>query len=318
MNYWLLTVCIFVPVGLLLGNAGLVQLWRDKDDESYLCGFVVTTLALTFAECSVLLIGVDVSNGGGINWLNTSTIDMNLAWTFVFWGTALLCFVIIPWTVLYYESYEDEETTTLQQITNASLCLFFFIVVLIPIFVLMYLMIGYAFIPFTDIYPKSQTAITNMWQENSAVFDSSTGNLLSNAIQDLFTYNTTTSAVPPSIRLQVSPTIYLVAFMSFLGWFLFTAFVGVGLMYLPYDFIAAFLTRKPTLEPAVFTKEKDKLKKHCKMLKDIARNIQKEQRTKGKEQRSKDAKLDTKTIRQFKQAVWELDEDWRTLKVRLA
>ena len=65
MNYWLLTVCIAAPFTLLVANFSIVQAWGAKAEEANILPKFLVVLGLTFAECSVLLLPIDVSNAPG-------------------------------------------------------------------------------------------------------------------------------------------------------------------------------------------------------------------------------------------------------------
>ena len=65
MNYWLLGVCIVAPLVLLGVNFAIVQAWAAKDEEANMLPKFLVVLGLTFAECSVLLLPIDVSNAPG-------------------------------------------------------------------------------------------------------------------------------------------------------------------------------------------------------------------------------------------------------------
>ena len=50
-------------------------------------------------------------------------------------------------------------------------------------------------------------------------------------------------ATETNVELSVTVPVYIIALIAFVGWFLFTIFVGVGLVALPYDMIRDYARR---------------------------------------------------------------------------
>lgn len=62
------------------------------------------------------------------------------------------------------------------------------------------------------------------------------------------------------VCLQVTFVIYLAALMSFVGWFLFSVYVGIGFVALPIDCFMAFIHRPKTMPADQLAKERQSLR----------------------------------------------------------
>jgi len=67
--------------------------------------------------------------------------------------------------------------------------------------------------------------------------------------------------------------VFLMAFLSFIGWFFWTFFVGVGLVALPLDLINEWRTRPEPMPTKVYFEEKEKLGKRAIALIDAGQKI---------------------------------------------
>jgi LMBR1 domain-containing protein 1 len=71
----------------------------------------------------------------------------------------------------------------------------------------------------------------------------------------------------------VSFPIYIIALMSFISWFLFVIFGGIGLAALPLDLIYDFCTRPKKLNSADIEKQKKRVVENSLVLRELANEI---------------------------------------------
>lgn len=71
-------------------------------------------------------------------------------------------------------------------------------------------------------------------------------------------------------KIDVSFPIYIIGFMSFISWFLFVLFGGIGLAALPLDLIYDFCTRPKKLSTSEMESQKKKIINESMRLKEIA------------------------------------------------
>jgi len=71
---------------------------------------------------------------------------------------------------------------------------------------------------------------------------------------------------PSTLSMDVTIIVFGAAFMSFIGWFLFSIYVGIGFVALPTDMINAFRLRPKLLSAAASRVQKTALKKRAEEL----------------------------------------------------
>ena len=102
-----------------------------------------------------------------------------------------------------------------------------------PLVVIILLVISWAFLRFADIPVTVITQTTDGFLDSASVGQ----------------FTATQGTEETSLELTVSVIIYMIAFLSFIGWFLFGIFGGVGLSALPIDLVLSWQNR-PILRPA--------------------------------------------------------------------
>jgi LMBR1 domain-containing protein 1 len=78
---------------------------------------------------------------------------------------------------------------------------------------------------------------------------------------------------PTEFKIQVTFPIYLIGFMSFISWFLFISFGGIGLAALPLDLIYDFCTRPVKLNQKKLDVLKNKILYDSVILKELAYEV---------------------------------------------
>lgn len=226
---WLtLTFTIIITVALVIANIYLLAYYSHPDDKGSVMGIVMkvfVVIGLTLAWAQVLLLPLDVSNnrtfGGGLN--------MQLFWYIIFIASAVYILFIFPILTGIYES--DPDWTLCEKIKHSFCCFICTAVVIIAIGLILYFTIGDAKIPVNSMY----CSLTDAKDEHS---------------NDAFTINSISDCKFSNIELtvEVSFIIYCVAVMSFISWFIFAIFGGIGLAAVPLDFFHDFCTRPKHLK----------------------------------------------------------------------
>ena len=65
------------------------------------------------------------------------------------------------------------------------------------------------------------------------------------------------AGLPLVLRVSVTPVVYLMAMISFVGWFFFVLFGGIGLSALPMDLISAYRARPSALTKQAAAQQKE-------------------------------------------------------------
>ena len=75
------------------------------------------------------------------------------------------------------------------------------------------------------------------------------------------------------MSIEVSFPIYVIGFMSFISWFLFVVFGGIGLPALPLDFIYDFCTRPKKINKADMERIENGVAERAKAIKELAMEL---------------------------------------------
>ncbi len=246
MDVFMLVMTIILAVLLLVTNIYLLAYYCHPDDRGFgnawICKFVVV-VGMTLAWAQVLMLPLDVSNsrdfGGGIR--------MDLFWMIIYLSTAVFILVIIPALTYYYES--DPEWTLWEKLKYSFWYLLATIFVVLIILLVSYAFLSTAEIPLTTV-------------------NCSIANVQVSSFFQVTTANCTTDAT--TLNIDVSFPIYVIGFMSFISWFLFVIFGGIGLPALPLDFIYDFCTRPIKMSSSEVEKLKNNIADRASGIKAIA------------------------------------------------
>ncbi len=113
--------------------------------------------------------------------------------------------------------------------------------------------------------------------------------------------------------------VYMIALVSFVGWFLFVIFGGVGLAALPMDLITAFTTRPKPMSAEELAHEQLLLQTRVADLVEVGQLVQserKERRSKGGNfiARTRAERSERSTMTKFKQMVYLLETDYEKFR----
>ncbi|KAJ6231081.1 limr family protein -related [Anaeramoeba flamelloides] len=276
MNWLLLIVSIVFGFAILVAAFYFVVYFQSEEDKNvaYLPKIVVV-IGITLACINVMTLTSDVMNrdtGGGI--------DFSIILQIFLLATAVFVIAIVPFTIFYYENVEDEDVHTIRSAlmwTGAT-------VFISGLFIgLMYAFLGYAVLPVTQLSCELQDD-TN--EATTVALDGATKNI--------------------SWTVRISPSIYIIAFISFLGYIAFSIFGGIGLIALPFDLIRAFRSRPKPLELDEYAFYKRKLNARANELIETGREIEKNGR---------DGRKNRKKYNKFRTEVYLLEGDYEKLVV---
>lgn len=225
MDWVLLIGCIIIAFLMLFVNFYVLVVYSHPDDKGFgtsLFAKFLVIVGLFLCWAQILVLPVDVANtrtDGGF--------DMDLFWKIIYCTVFVFIVFLIPFSMFFYET--DDEKSFCSRVITA---LFFEIgtaIVVIILIIVTWVFLRYADIPVTHLTRDFST---------SMISSSSTANFSGDQSQE-----------STSLELSVGIIIYMIASLSFVGWFLFGVFAGVGLSALPIDLILSWQHR-PILRPA--------------------------------------------------------------------
>lgn len=282
MNSFLLFVALVIFIMVVIANIYILVYFQHEDDKNLaIFPKIVVVSGLTLACVAVLLLPMDVANAATFG-----DLPMVLLWQIVYMAIAILCVFVIPFALFYYEA-EDPESNSSQFWTALKYEAITVVVAFITL-IIMYTFLGWVDIPIRG-YESGTKDIDE--EVSSSCPDECTGKSF-------------------IMTLGVTPPVYVMALIAFIGWFFFVLFGGIGLAALPLDLISDFQNRPKGIDLAEYADQKIKLNERANKLIEIGKNFEKEGRL------QKQSRGNKKIFNKFKQAVFFLEKDWELLKIQ--
>lgn len=258
----------------------LVYFQADEDKNTAIAPKVAFVLALALACLFVLLLPLDVANR-----TTASGLDMEVLWQLAYMLIALFALGIIPFLIFYYEA-EDPESRQYQCWTAIKYELVTLVVTLV-LLIIAWLLAGFAEVPIVS------------YTYNGTLADAYADSIPSDAVVD---------KREELLKVNVTPITWIMALISFVGWFLFVLFGGIGMASLPMDLLVDFTQRPVSIDLQEYAKQKMILNTRANQLLEIAKQM-------GPEAHRAEGRKGRVQFNKFKQAVYFLEKDWEKVKV---
>jgi LMBR1 domain-containing protein 1 len=281
MEWFLIIVCIVMTVMVLLGSLYvLVYFQAEEDKNTAYAPKIAVVVGLTMACLLVLMLPLDVANRS-----TASGMDMETLWQVAYMVVAIMAIVVVPFLIFYYEA-EDPESRNYQWWTAIKYEALTLAIALTCVIVA-WLLAGYAEVPIVNYTYNGSLA------ELDADTKPSDASIFSSE---------------EVLKVSVTPVTWIMALLSFVGWFLFVLFGGIGMAALPMDLLVDFTNKPVGIDLQEYAKQKMLLNQRALQLLDIAKSI-------GPDGHRSTSRKGRRQYNKFKQAVYFLEKDWEKVKV---
>jgi len=258
---------------------------------------IVALIGLTLACCNILLLPLDVQNQRG-EAVKKGSLPMYALNIICFILTAVFAIVVIPFMMFYYEGFDDSQNSSKQQYMYAVKWSIPTSVIIIGVIVLLWFLFG--------------TITIERKEVSSSIISSTEFDYSEN-----FCEKTNSCYIEKIVEndVKVSVFMYIIAIVSFIGWFLFSVFGGVGLITLPSDLIDSFKNRPRPIGKDKYLKMKNEIGIKSQTLMKKNFEIEKLRETaKNKSRFSKEAKELKREEKEFQKSVMKLEEEYNTME----
>jgi LMBR1 domain-containing protein 1 len=260
----------------------LVYFQSPEDKNQAYLPKVVVILGLCLSSATVLLLPLDVANN------TTGGLHLDGLWQAVIMAIAVMCIIVIPFCIFYYEEQDPEITSVKKQFKGAIFMTIMFFIVAVLLIAILYAFFNETQIPYQRYSAKIQTTSTALCVPGGTGGCSGTEKLL---------------------KIKVTIVVCIIALLAFCGWFLLTLFGGIGMTALPMDMLNAYRKRPRKMEPSDRAHMKLELQHRASTL--ISRgkelNDEKKHGASGRKYR--------KTYLQYRQSVYFLERDFEQLRL---
>jgi LMBR1 domain-containing protein 1 len=287
MEWFLIIVIIVVTVMVMLGSLYvLVYFQAEEDKNTAIAPKVAVVLGLSLSCLLVLTLPLDVANRS-----TASGLDMETLWQVEYMLVTIMAVGVVPFLIFYYEA-EDPESRQYQWWTALKYEALT-VVVCVTLMIIGWLVWGYAEVPIVD------------YAYSGPLLDAATVAICPDVAQ---CPDVSISRLQQVLKVSVTPVTWIMALVSFLGWFLFVLFGGIGMAALPMDLLVDFSQRPVGIDLQEYAKQKMALNQRALQLLDIAKAI-------GPEGHRATSRKGKRQYNKFVQAVYFLERDWEKVKV---
>lgn len=335
-DVFLILVIVIAFVLLTVVGVYLVVKYQHPDDknDAYIPKLVVV-FGFVLSGATVLLLPLDVANNegyAGCDGFDTAFcggLNMELFWEIIYWLIPIWVFLLVPVCTFYYEADDGMLMAGTavgakpnSRIKEAIKYEMFVVIIFGLIFALTYLFLNETAVPvrevvapdFGTVQDYAITPVANGTFSMSQLAPMGDGDV---AVIATNFHNETLSA----INLSVNPSVFYAGLMAWMGWFLFALFGAIGIAALPLDLILAFIDRPRHMDAVEFGEAQVNLRDRVNELVNVGellkleRDEKAQQASEGKgggyfsREARKAAAEEKKTLLQFKQAVYLLEED---------
>eukprot|EP00924_Labyrinthula_sp_SR-Ha-C_P008662 snap_masked-scaffold_37-processed-gene-2.35-mRNA-1 protein AED:0.43 eAED:0.43 QI:0/0/0/0.5/1/1/2/0/509 len=242
--------------------------------------------------------------------LASNSINIELTWEIFYFLILIYIFILIPFSIFFYE-YDDLDLNTFLLKTKSnpslvstccgisSLCkrifsscslllvldLVFLILLLIAFFTLNFVNLD---VETFDVDLTDFTPLSNYDPSNPVIIDTSA---------------VISSSQTQSINVELSFGLFLISFVTFLGWILFSIYFGIGVVNLPLSLYKEFTHRPSFLSRSTYLLAKKdlyvKLQTFIKRLESLV----------GVKKTDEKSKKKWKEIKELKETIYEIERD---------
>jgi len=310
INAFLLVSVLVMAIVMLVLAVFLVIYFGHPDDRTE-AKFpkVIVVFGIWLAFASVLILPYDVASSKSTS-NDSGGIRVDVLWQIAYICMACMVVFIIPFAFYYYEAAEDEEGGS--QIVVACKSTIMFIIVFIIFLICFFVYLAVAEVPVIRVAVPGATAgavipvnasFSNTGGCSVKRFVNGATRTYINCVLTRFIWD-----------IPVTFPIYVMAFISFIGWFFFALFVGVGMVALPMDFINEYKTRPEKMEIGQYIQTKKELGRRAAALLEVGIALQNEARTISGASRS-EKRRHQGALKSFEQNYYFLKRDVEVLKI---
>ena len=264
----LIASAVIIPFLLCFFNLIIMAKYIDPEAAAgHFVAKLVILLGMLLAECTVLLLPMDVANQSGAvgcgPWNNNCNgLDMATTWQVAYLIIIAMIAVVMPFFIFYYEA-DDEgmearekgegcwDTIQIYALgCRRSLCSALVNTIIIVILAVVIFFVLYAYIAYTQIPYKlisANVGTTAFRPIGHAYTAPAYGEPCpANAVCPCGSLTGCLASLQ-ILRMDVTAIVFMTALVSFAGWFIFSIYVGIGFVALPMDAVYAFIQRPKML-----------------------------------------------------------------------
>jgi len=262
----LIIVLCITPIALAVINALIIIHYQNKLEATYAIPTkVVIAIGLIVGECCVLMLPFDVANTTIDGGLPTSAL-----WMAVYIAVGVFTIVIFPFFFIWHQNDVTDLTgggaiSLFKRVVTTIITVLIIIAIFAVVCVVAYLFFGVAEVPVTRLD-------AGLLRDNETIPD-----------EDC---TEPCSTRPGYVSFRVSPVLFIITVIDFVGYLILIIFGSVGLASVPYDLFYGFISRPHALSERVYNEQKNQIYHEAVELIKWGKDLRDERRSGGKGRRS--------------------------------
>jgi len=288
----LVIVMAVAPIAMALINAFIIIKYQNKLEATYAIPTkIIMAIGLIVGECCVLMLPFDVANttvDGGI--------PMPTLWIVTYCMVAVFCIIIFPFLFLWHQSDVTDLTgggavSTLRRVATTFVTVLIIIGVFVAVCVIAYIFFGVAEVSVTRL-DSSLLAVGDAIPSHGCPGDCGTR--------------------PGYVDFRVSPVLFMVTIIDFVGYLIMIVFGSVGLASVPYDLFWGFVSRPHALSERTYNEQKNIIYKQAVKLIEWGKELRDSRRNGTSRKRSRRQR---QTYNKWRAAVDIVDSQYKQLEM---
>jgi len=286
----LIIVMCITPILLAVINAMIIIHYQNKLEATYAIPTkIIIAIGLIVGECCVLMLPFDVANTTVDGGLPTSTL-----WMIVYIAVGVFSVAIFPFLFIWHQSDVTDLTgggavSTVKRVITAIVTVLIIIGIFALVCVAAYIFFGVA-----------EVEVTRL----DAGMVPDTQNMGDNCVEPCATRE-------GYVSFRVSPVLFVITLIDFVGYLILIIFGSVGLASVPYDLFWGFISRPHALSERTYTEEKTKIYKEAVELIKWGKELRDDRRS----GRSKRSNRERQRYNKWRTAVDIVDKRYKQLEL---
>jgi len=235
----LIIVLCITPIALSVINALMIIHYQNKVEATYAIPTkIIIAIGLIVGECCVLMLPFDVANTTVNGGLPTSTL-----WKAVYIAVGVFAIAIFPFLFVWHQNDITDLTgggavSTVKRVVTSIITVLIIIGIFAVVCIAAYIFFG--------------VAEVEVRRLDSGLIDSEAAPNGTGCIAPCGTR-------PGYVSFRVSPVLFIITVIDFVGYVIMIIFGSVGFASVPYDLFYGFINRPHALSERIYTEQKTKI-----------------------------------------------------------
>jgi len=239
----LIIVMSITPIALAVINALMIIHYQNRLESTYAIPTkVIISIGLIIGECCVLMLPFDVANRTMDGGLPTSAL-----WMAVYIAVGVFTIAVFPFLFIWHQSDVTDLTgggavSMFKRVVTTIITVLIIIAIFAVVCIAAYVFFGVAEVPVT----RLDSALLH---EDDPITESGCPEPCGTR--------------PGYVSFRVSPVLFIITVIDFLGYLIMIIFGSVGLASVPYDLFYGFISRPHALSERVYNEQKTEIYKEA-------------------------------------------------------